>query len=64
MFFMENWRKFYPALSLDFPSLQAICYIFQGLAKLKREIAEFEKEKTEELKRLEEFKKEEMKKLK
>ena len=38
--------------------------MFQGLTKLKREIGEFEKEKTDELKRLEEFKKEEMKKLK
>lgn len=36
----------------------------QGLAKLKKEIEEFEREKAEELKRFEEFKKEEMKKLK
>ena len=38
--------------------------LFQGITKLKREIAEFDKEKTEELKRLEEFKNEELKKIK
>ena len=41
------------------------CYfIFQSLQHLKSEMSEFEKQKTEELERLKEFKNEEMKKLK
>lgn len=38
--------------------------VFQGLGKLKEEITRFDREKTEELKRLEEFKIQETKKLK
>jgi peroxiredoxin family protein len=37
---------------------------FQGLNKLKKEMEEFEKQKDEELKNLQEFKEQELKKLK
>jgi len=38
--------------------------VFQGLSKLKKEIEEFEREKASELRRIDEVRSEEMKKLK